>query len=193
MIKINCTSVWYDTLNDAALSFPIMAASWTCYEHCTTPRACQERWRMMQLDFSLFLLLWLTFHLSEKSELCFPLCCWVCHIQHMPHIHRTLPNTEVCEPEERWGFYLYLHHDNIMGGRRVIQTANILKVSLPNPLENENLHISSRTMRQYIGISILGPCTCYTAHHGPQLNSLIRGHKPKGLVQSLTVYSFNNN
>lgn len=93
MIKINCTSVWYDTLNDAALSFPIITwllASWTCYEHCTTLRACQERWRMMQLDFScLFPVLWLTFHPSETSELCFPLFCWVCHIQHMPHIHNT--------------------------------------------------------------------------------------------------------
>lgn len=82
--------------------------------------------------------------ICQKSLSCAEMCCWVCHFQHMPHIHRTLPNSEVCEPQQRWAFYLYLHHDNIMGGWKVIRAANILTVFL-KPLQNGSSHISSRT------------------------------------------------
>lgn len=33
-----------------------------------------------------------------------PMRCWVCHLRHMPHIHRTLPTSEVCEPAMRFLF-----------------------------------------------------------------------------------------
>lgn len=124
-IKICIMSPRYYTLNDTPFSLlKIKGCLFSLlerYEDSITPRARPYTW--VYLFFPLR-----CDSLSSVTGVwaVLPMCCWVCHILHMPCIHRTLPNIEVCEPERRWAFHLYLHHDNIMGGLTVTLSADVV-------------------------------------------------------------------
>lgn len=95
-------------------------------QHCTTPRSVSTD-AVDPVSFQLFVpctasdsLSLRQSSLSCSSHVCATGCA---KIQHMPRIHKTLPNAKVIKTEKRLTLCLYQHHDNRVEGGRVIWTA----------------------------------------------------------------------
>lgn len=122
----------------------ISVASWNSMNPAPQAEGVSLKMANVPVWFHLFVPCAMThFHLSQQSE-SYP-CADGCGTSNTCHIriHRTLPNTEVCEQEQRWALCLYVHQDDIMGGVTVIRTALLwIKVHFSKPFENLPINLT---------------------------------------------------